>query len=163
MAFLSRDAILAVDDRPTETVTVAEWGGDVLVRGMDGAGRDAYFAAMTVQRGKHVTQDVANATARLVARCVVDPQDPGRLMFSEAEAEILGHKSAAALDKVGNVAARLSGLTEEEMDELKKDSASTQNGGSGSDSPLILERPASGTARKRSARTSSPSGPSTTP
>jgi hypothetical protein len=108
-----------------------------------------------------VTQDVHNATARLVARCIVDPEtlEP---MFTLEEADILGRKSAAALDRVGNVAARLSGLTEDDMAELGKDSASTQNGGSGSGSPLILERPASRGARKRSPAASSPSGPSTT-
>jgi hypothetical protein len=160
MALLTHDAILAVDDRPTETVPVPEWGGDVMVRGMDGQGRDAYFASMAVQRGKQVTQDVHNATARLVARCIVDPEslEP---MFTLEEADILGRKSAAALDRVGNVAARLSGLTEDDMEELKKDSRSTQNGGSTSGSPVTLAAP-SAKRSGRSAASSSPSGPSTT-
>lgn len=132
--FLTAEQILEVDDRPTEPVDVPEWKGKVLVRGMDGHGRDEYFAAMAVQRGKKVVQDVNNASAKLCARCIVDP---GTLepAFTQQQVDALGRKSAAALERVGQVAARLSGLTEEDMEELGKDSGSTPNGELTSGSP----------------------------
>ena len=39
---LSRDDILAVDDRVTEVVPVPEWGGAVTVRALSGNQRDKY-------------------------------------------------------------------------------------------------------------------------
>lgn len=152
MALLGKAAILAVDDRPTEEVEVKEWGGSVLVRGMDGRGRDAYFQSMAEQRGGQVVQNIYNASAKLCARCIVDP-DTLEPLFDEAEAELLGRKSASALERVGQVAARLSGLTEEDMESLKKDSKSTQNGGSTSGSPVTLAAP----SPRRSGRSARPS------
>lgn len=127
---LSKADILAADDRPTEEVGVPEWGGVVYVRGMTGKDRDEYFASQTKQRGKQVFQDITNASAKIVARCIVDPDDHTRRMFTDQEVAILGGRSSAALERVGQVAARLSGLTEEDMEELGKDSASTPSDGS---------------------------------
>lgn len=161
MALLSKAAILAVDDRPTETIPVPEWGGDVVVRGMSGLERDEFFAGQVIRHGNRIEQDLRNGAAKLAARCIVDPEtlEP---MFTLEEAEILGRKSAAALGRVEAVAQRLSGLTEADSEELKKDSASTPNGGSTSGSPVILARP-SRKSSGRSPASSSPSGPSTTP
>ena len=134
MALLTKAAILAADDRPTEEVEVPEWGGSVLVRGMTGKDRDEYFAQQTIQHGRQTIQDITNASAKIVARCLVDPQSPEERMFTDAEVEELGRRSSAALERVGKVAARLSGLTEEDIEELGKDSLSTPNGASGSGS-----------------------------
>ena len=52
MNILSKDAILAADDLPRETVHVPEWGGDVYVRTMSGTDRDAFTPCThTVSRG----------------------------------------------------------------------------------------------------------------
>jgi hypothetical protein len=131
MALLSKQQIIDADDRPAEEVEVPEWGGSVLVRGLTGEDRDAYFAAQNVPLPNGRTmQDISNATARLCARAIVDPEKPDEAMFTAGELAVLGRKSAAALERVGQVAARLSGLTEEDMAALGKDSASTQNGSS---------------------------------
>lgn len=129
---LTKDQILKVDDRQIRRVEVPEWGGAVLVRGLDGAGRDEYFAQMAVIRqakGKapQMGVDSSQATAKLVARCILDPDDPKRerIMFSYAEVELLGAKSGAALNRVYEAALALSGLTEEDMEELGKASANT--------------------------------------
>jgi hypothetical protein len=138
---LSKDQILKADDRPIEEVPVPEWGGEVLVRGMDGDGRDEFFASMTVQRGKQQVMDVASATAKLAARCIVDPDDREQLMFTQHEVAALGKKSSAALDRVSEVAQRLSGLSDEDMEELGKGSAPTPSGGSTSPSPATSDAP----------------------
>jgi hypothetical protein len=138
--FLTAEQILDADDRPTETVDVPEWHGKVLVRGMDGHGRDEYFAAMAVQQGKRVVQDVSNASAKLCSRCIVNP-DTLEPAFTQQQVDALGRKSAAALERVGQVAARLSGLSEEDMEELGKDSGNTPNGGSTSGSPPSSDGP----------------------
>jgi hypothetical protein len=134
MGFLGRDDILKADDRPTEEVEVPEWGGTVLVRGMTGRDRDEYFASQTVQRGRQTVQSIANASAQICARCIVNPDKRDELLFTVADIGLLGERSAAALERVGSVAARLSGLTEEDVEELGKLSASTPPGGTGSGS-----------------------------
>jgi ABC-type cobalamin transport system ATPase subunit len=142
MGLLSKDAILKVDDRQIEEVEVSEWGGSVLVVGLDGAGRDAYFASMATMRQTRggrtqMGVDAENATAKLVARCILDPDDEQRqrLMFTQQEVHALGEKSGAALNRVYDVAMRLSGLSDEDMEELGKASEATQSDGSTSPSP----------------------------
>ena len=78
---LGREAILKADDLPTEDVSVPEWGGTVRVRGLNGTQRDAYWASMTIQRGKTTALDTADATAKLVARCVVG--EDGEPLFAQ--------------------------------------------------------------------------------
>jgi hypothetical protein len=127
MALLTHDQILKVDDRQIEEVEVPEWGGSVLVAGMDGNGRDEYFASMAVMRqrpGKapQMGMNAESATSKLVARCILDPDDPDRkaLMFTPQEVWALGEKSGAALNRVYEVALKLSGLDNEDMEELGK-------------------------------------------
>jgi hypothetical protein len=126
--YLNRDQILKADDLPSEEVEVPEWSGTVRVRGLSGKGRDEYWASMTVQRGKTQTLDVANATAKLVARCVVG--EDGEPLFTQNDVHALGERSGAALNRVFEVASRLSGISDDDMDEAGKASESTPNGGS---------------------------------
>jgi len=128
VVLLGRDAILKADDLPTEDVDVPEWGGTVRVRGLTGTGRDEYWASMTVQRGSQQVIDSANATAKLVARCVVG--EDGEPLFTQQDVSALGQRSGSALNRVFEVATRLSGISEADMAEAGKDSPTTPNGGS---------------------------------
>lgn len=122
---LTRDQILQADDIKTETVPVPEWGGEVIVRGLTGAERDAWEIAVTTEEGKRVT----NLRAQLVARSVVD--ENGKKLFTSLDAELLGKKSGKAIDRVYEVAAKLSGIRKEDIDELAKNSPDGPNEGSG--------------------------------
>jgi len=132
---LTKDAIKAVADLPTEDVEVPEWGGMVRVRGLSGADRDAYFASMAVmgKGGNVVGSDFSHATGKLVSLCVVDGN--GDPMFSAIDVGWLGQKSAVALGRVFEAASRLSGLEEADIEALGKDSNPTLNGDSTSTSP----------------------------
>ena len=114
--FLTRDAILKAHDLPTEDVEVPEWGGVVRVRGLTGAERDAFEQSIVEQRGKNTRMNLRNIRAKLVALTVVDEE--GNRVFSDEDAEALGKKSAAALDRVFAAAQRLSGLRPEDVEEL---------------------------------------------
>ncbi|GGV80494.1 hypothetical protein [Streptomyces thermoviolaceus] len=119
VAYLSAEQILDADDLPWEDVEVPEWGGTVRVRGMSGTDRDRFEAAMLSKDMKSVSKDTAleRYRARLAAACLVD--DTGKRLFrSDAEIKRLGEKSAQALQRVVDVASRLSGLTQEDQDEL---------------------------------------------
>jgi len=119
---LTRDAILQAEDLERRTIPVPEWGGDVLIRALTGAERDAYEASMHQQRGKEMIRNLANVRAKLVAKCAID--EDGNRLFTDQDANALGRKSAAALDRVFEACAELSRLTDEDIDELGKASGS---------------------------------------
>ena len=129
--FLNRKEILAAEDIQTEAVECPGWGGVVLVKGMTGAERDAFEASIVEKRGKDYEANLADIRAKLAAMSLVD--ESGVRLFNKADVQALSQKSAVELDRVFNVGRRLSGLSEEDIDELAKNSASAQNGASGSD------------------------------
>lgn len=126
--FLDRSAILDAADLGVEEVYVPEWGGWVRVRGMTGAERDQFEAEIVQQRGRSRAPNLQNIRAKLVARCTVD--GAGARVFSDADIEALGRKSAAALDRVFEVAQRLSGVTREAVEELAGNSETEPSDGS---------------------------------
>lgn len=131
MAVLKRDAILQAQDLPIELVAVPEWGGEVCVRALTGAERDAFEQSIVEQKGKSTKMDLHNLRAKLVSLTVVD--EDGKRLFTDSDAKLLGNKSAVALNRVFEVAQRLSGLKPEDVEELTKNSESDQSEGSISD------------------------------
>lgn len=123
--YLTRDAILQATDLTFEDVAVPEWGGVVRVRGLTGTERDAFEASVVERQGKQSKLNMANIRARLVTLVVVD--DDGKRLFSDADVAALGRKSGVALNRVFEVAQRLSGITEADMSELEKNSAGGQS------------------------------------
>ena len=113
MNILSKDAILAAEDLPRETVSVPEWGGQVLVRTMSGTDRDAFEASLLAKDGR-----MENVRARLVALTLCDTE--GDRLFDDSEITALGRKSARALDRVFSVAQRLNGIGVDQVDVAKK-------------------------------------------
>jgi hypothetical protein len=162
---LTRDQIKVVDDRKIESVDVPEWGGMVYVRGLSGTDRDSFEMAMIEStrgtKGRR-TQEVnlRNLRAKLVVRTAVDSDSPetAKPIFEMADVEWLGRKSAQALQRVYAVAQRLSGLSNEEVEELTVDLGEDQSDGSGSDSPSLLDTVPSPSASAGSAAASSRSG-----
>jgi hypothetical protein len=124
MAILNRDQILQAQDIATETVDVPEWGGAVLVRGLTGQQRDSYEASIMRLNGTNAQLNLINARAKLVALSIVDEE--GARLFSDEDVQLLARKSAAALQRVFDVAQRLSGLSASDLEELSKNSANGQ-------------------------------------
>lgn len=116
MEYLTRDVILQADDLLVEDVEVPEWGGVVRVRGLTGAERDDFEASVVEQRGKKTRLNMQNFRAKLVVRAAINGD--GQRLFSDKDAPLLGRKSAAALQRVFEVAQRLSGLSDEDVEEL---------------------------------------------
>lgn len=117
--FLTRDVVIAVDDLATEVVEVPEWGGKVMVAELTGTDRDLYQLGLIQfsDDGKTTKLTLQDATARLVAMSVVDPETHERL-FTDSDVEALGKKSSRALDRIYSVAQRLSALTDKDVEEL---------------------------------------------
>lgn len=115
MTILNKQAILAAQDLKSEDVAVTEWGGEVRVRTLTGTERDAFESSLVQDGGK---RDLSNLRARLLSLAIVD--ENGARLFSEADIPLLGGKSAAALDRLFEVAQRLNGIGEKEQAALAK-------------------------------------------
>ena len=124
MSALNREEILGADDIQVELIEVPEWGGDVWVKGMTGQERDKFedelIIRSTVGKGRKTTQvsevSLADIRAKLCSMTICD-KDKTRL-FTEKDVKALSKKSAAALQRVFEIAQELSGITDDDIDEL---------------------------------------------
>ncbi len=131
MTYLSADEILNADDLSTEDVEVPEWGGTVKVRALSGTERDAYEISNMRERNGKMETNLQNIRAKLCARTIIG--EDGERTFTDQQMNALGQKSAAALQRVFEVAQRLSGLADDSVAEAGKDSEPDQSDGSTSD------------------------------
>ena len=121
MAILSKEQILAAQDLETETVDVPQWGGSVLVRSLTARERGQLISSIVDQRAGGRTLKLTEVQVRTCAMAIVDAA--GNRMFGEEDIAKLGRKSAGALQIVFEVAQRLSGLSDDQVEELVEDFA----------------------------------------
>jgi len=117
---LDRDQILAAKDIKSDVVSVPEWGGEVMVYGLTLEEKDKWNNSLVVD-GK---ADMRGATAALCALSMRN--EDGVALFTIGDVEALQSKSSAAMDRVFQVAQKLSGLGVEEIEEAVKNSEATQ-------------------------------------
>lgn len=135
MKLLTAAEILAKDDSQHEDVSCPEWGGTVRIRSLTADEREAFDESVTrvivTGKGRKSAErqevDRHLFKSKLVASSAVD--EAGNRLFTDAQAEQLGKKNAAALDRCFAVAQRLSGLTNEDVEDLagKSDPATTSS------------------------------------
>jgi len=117
---LNKEQILAAKDIKSEVVKCPEWGGEVLVMGLTLAEKDKWQTSI-IEDGK---VNMEGATARLCALSMRD--DDGGLMFADSDVIELSKKAATPLDRIFQVAQKLSGLGAGEVEEVVKNSEATQ-------------------------------------
>jgi hypothetical protein len=129
---LSRDDLLS-SALPSEVVDVPEVGGKVTVRGLKASEVDAYQQTM-IERDEagnvRPKLDLHNVRAGLVARCLVD--ENGERMFTDDEIHLVGDMSGAVVDRLWNVARRLSGMEENQAAALAEGFATPRPAGASS-------------------------------
>ena len=136
--FLTAEQILAADDLASEVVEVPEWSGKVLVRELTGTARDQYQTSLiqmpdkVSKKGGGMTFRLENASVRLVALSIWDEAAAAPL-FELSAVAALGMLSGRALNRVYQVAQRLSNLSDEDVEELVGNSEGTPSAGSSSD------------------------------
>lgn len=111
---LTRDEILAAEDRQVEEVSAPEWGGIVRVQAISAMDRDRYEQRVSGMK------DWGGIRATLCVQCIVD--DEGNRIFTDDDIEALSQKSGAVIDRVFEVARRLNGMTDEDIQEMEKNS-----------------------------------------
>ena len=134
MTLLNFDDIVASQDKEYQDVDVPEWGGTVRIATMSGEDRDRWELSMmqaddNSERGFKLNFD-AYSRVRLVAMCLVD-DNFNRIFVTKEQIEKLSQKSGKVMDLLYDVAQRVNGITESDIDDLEKNSVSVQNGDSG--------------------------------
>jgi hypothetical protein len=124
-------AVLDLSDLTDELVDVPEWGYRLRVRSLTGTERDAFEVSLLESRGKSREVNLRDMRAKLVAASVRKSDDSR--VFTDGQVVAFGRKNAAALQRVFRVAQRLSGLAEDEVDELVTRLGEDPSVGSGSD------------------------------
>jgi hypothetical protein len=123
---LTREEVQLAQDLPREFVATPEWKADsgVYVRTMTGAERDAFEAENIVKAGDSYERNHKNVRARLAMLSVVD--EAGKKLFTSEDVPWLTGKSALVLDRIWDVASRLSGLSKQAAEDAAKNSSAGQ-------------------------------------
>lgn len=126
---LSKDQILSADDLPTRTVNVPQWGGDVLLKTLNGSEREELERLINEFKAKKIPGGNAVRAVAAALSCV---DEAGQLLFSKAEIPALAKKSGAALDLLLDEILDLNAMTKAAAKELEGNSESGQSDDSGS-------------------------------
>lgn len=113
---LTRDNILAVEDKKQRQIYVPEWGGVVYVRIISGRERDAF--EMTIQAAPGGKRNMNDFRARFAALVLSDKE--GKPLFSPADVQALTAKAAAPLHRILMIGQELNGFTDEAVEEMVK-------------------------------------------
>jgi hypothetical protein len=119
----SRAEILALDDRPTETMTVPEWDTELVLRGLT----LAQLTNISDRAKRDGETDGLRATVFTFIEGVVEPR------FDVGDYDALRNKSAGVVNRVSGRIMELSGMGAGAVDNATKNSEPTQAFASGTD------------------------------
>ena len=111
---LTKEQILAANDRRRVEVDVPEWGGPVLLSVMSGTERESFEREWTNTDEKLLPQ----YKLKLLRRCLVN--EDGTTQFEDADLAALGNKNAVVLDRLFDEAMRLNGFKPNSVEEAAK-------------------------------------------
>lgn len=112
---LTKEQIVAAEDRRYVEVEVPEWGGKVRLGTMSASARDDYDRILMRMREK--SADAIDIRAPMVAVCLVDAA--GEPLFPLDERAALARKSGPVIVRLFNECLRLNGMSEEAKDQAK--------------------------------------------
>ena len=121
---LTKDSILSCNDFDLTEIEVKEWGGKVNLKPM------SCFHKNKIQ--KHLSKNnkidnsgnvLLNDTSGLLERCVIYSvcDLDGKLIFDESDIESLSKKNASVIERIATKAKEISAVTEEAIEDEKKD------------------------------------------
>lgn len=121
---LTKEQILAADDRHVISIDCPEWGGVVFVRPLSGEARDE------LEERFSNSESMIGIRAWIAAAGLCD--ESGESMgFSPREVDQLASKSASTLDKIAAKVQAISGMTKADVEELEKNSGNGMSDDSG--------------------------------
>ena len=108
-----RDSIIASlgTSLKSEMVEVPEWGVTVMVRELSASEHDSYQAALiNVGKGGAYNVDLSNHRCELLVRALRDAD--GKRLFQDREVGVLGQAPSPLIDRLYNVAQKVTGIDE---------------------------------------------------
>ena len=117
MATDIRESFLALKNNlKIEAVTVEGMAEPIHVRTLNGRERDAFENSCFKGKGKNRELSTENIRAKLLVRSICNAD--GTRIFGEHETELLGELPANVLDKLFTIAQTLSGLGQDDIEEI---------------------------------------------
>lgn len=117
-----RESILSADDLTREVMDVPEWGVSIELRTPDAATRGRMVARWIAADGDQA-EIAASIHTTMIVLCAYDPVTGERLFDPDSDdVMLLAQKNGAVVQRVGEAAMRLAGMTAEVVDEGKDDS-----------------------------------------
>ena len=98
---LTKDQILAACDLKTQSVSIPDAGGEILVRAMSGYDRDQYLELVRDRSN----EGTSYFNAALIVTTAVD--DQGNKLFTEGDIPALRQLSSTTLNAIANVAVEM--------------------------------------------------------
>jgi hypothetical protein len=136
---LTRDAFLAPRALKRETVLTPD--GPVIVQELTGAERDSFERGCVKRNGKKAETDLTNLRAKLLVLALRD--DNGDRLLRDGDVEAIGRLPASVVQPLFEAAMRLSGISDEDVEELVGNSAGEPSGALPTDSPNASASPTS--------------------
>jgi hypothetical protein len=139
------EQILAAQDITYEPVDVPEWGLKVFVKGLTGTERDDFEASIRQMRPTADRKSMEpvlipdNMRSKMLVKCLVDEQ--GQRIFTDQQINALGAKNGAVLDRLHDVASRLSGMDGGAVDRAEANFSIAPSAGTTSPSPELSDAP----------------------
>lgn len=132
MELLTREQVISKDDRRYEAIPVPEWGGNVRIRSLSEPEYHDYRDSVFTSAGKDREVNERTMRACLCAACVVDAE--GKPLFTVDDLtggkDPSKGKSAHAIALIWNVAAKLCGMDQDDIEDLLKNCGTGQAAGS---------------------------------
>ncbi len=130
---MNRDQFFAFSDLVIEKVFVKDMKETFCVRSLSAAEKAAWEQAslVTEMKGAGITlsrDEMRTARERLVEMAVCN--EDGSAFFQKGDAERIGAKNARIVSDLYEVAAKLSGITKEDIEEIAKNSKALRGEGS---------------------------------
>lgn len=132
MEFITRDELLAAARElpPIESVYLPTLKKHVWIQGLTGKQRDRWETSLIKGRGKKRRIDSNNVRAQLAVQCIVVSDTDRTRVYSDADADPLGNLPSPVLGVIYEACQRLSGASDEDLDELEQLSAGAAGIGS---------------------------------
>lgn len=111
---LTKEQILAANDRRSIEVAVPEWGDSVRLAVMTGTERESFERMWTETDQKLLPQ----YKVKMLRRCIVD--ESGATMFTDADLDLLGQKNALVIDRLFTECMKLNGFQKDSVEEAAK-------------------------------------------
>ncbi len=127
---LSAENIFSADDMKVEAVDVPEWGGKIYVRRLTGRERDEFEQLMNDRRAGKIMK-VRGVITKIVALAACT-EDGSKLFTSENAEAKLDEKACAPLMRVFDAALKISGMRDDDIQNLTEGLEASPSGRSGS-------------------------------